>query len=203
MNPVRLCRRNPCKGRSPSGIYDVMPLREESAIALERTQIEQAALGSQDALAALFESHSAAVHRVAYRLTMSPDDAEDIVQDVFIGLPEALAAYSGHGDFSAWLRKVVVRTTLMRMRSNRRRTATAVRAEAEKQSAISNFMLDRMAIATALAALPDDLRVVFMLSDIEGYSHSEIGKLLGIRVGTSEVRLHRARRKLRALLGDQ
>lgn len=179
-----------------------MPLREESAIALERTQIEQAALGSQDALAALFESHSAAVHRVAYRLTMSPDDAEDIVQDVFIGLPEALAAYSGHGDFSAWLCKVVVRTTLMRMRSSRRRTATAVRADAEKQNAICNFILDRMAIATALAALPNDLRVVFMLSDIEGYSHSEIGKLLGIRVGTSEVRLHRARRKLRALLGE-
>lgn len=180
-----------------------MPLREESAIALERTQIEQAALGSQDALAALFELHSAAVHRVAFRLTMSPDDAEDIVQDVFIGLPEALAAYAGHGEFSAWLRKVVVRTTLMQMRAGRRRTATAVRAEAEKQNAISNFMLDRMAIATALAALPDDLRVAFMLSDIEGYSHAEIGKLLGIRAGTSEVRLHRARRKLRALLGER
>src|SRR5450432_1674049 len=121
-----------------------MPLREESAFALERTQIEQTVLGSQDALAALFELHSAAVHRVAYRLTMSPDDAEDIVQDVFIGLPEALAAYTGDGDFSAWLRKVVVRTTLMRMRSSRRRTATAVRAEAEKQKAISNYVLDRM-----------------------------------------------------------
>jgi len=180
-----------------------MPLREASEIALERIQIEQAALGSHDALAALFELHSATVHGVAYRLTMSPDDAEDIVQDVFIGLPEALAAYSGQGDFSAWLRKVVIRTALMRMRSGRRRTATALRAEAEKQEAMSNFMLDRMAIATALATLPDDLRVVFMLSDIEGYSHSEIGKLLGIRTGTSEVRLHRARRKLRALLGDQ
>lgn len=180
-----------------------MPLREESAFALERTQIEQTVLGSQDALAALFELHSAMVHRVAYRLTMSPDDAEDIVQDVFIGLPEALAAYTGDGDFSAWLRKVVVRTTLMRMRSSRRRTATAVRAEAEKQKAISNFVLDRMAIATALAALPVDLRVVFMLSDIEGYSHAEISKLLGIRVGTSEVRLHRARRMLRALLGER
>ncbi len=68
---------------------------------------------------------------------------------------------------------------------------------------MSNFLLDRMAIATALAALPDDLRVVFMLSDIEGFSHAEIGKLLGIRRGTSEVRLHRARRRLRALLGER
>jgi RNA polymerase sigma-70 factor (ECF subfamily) len=180
----------------------VMPLREEIAIADERAQIEQAALGSPTALAALFERHSASVHRVAYRLTMSPDDAEDIVQDVFIGLPEALAAYSGDGDFSAWLRKVAVRTALMRMRSHRRRSAAAARADGEKQKAISDFVFDRLAIATALAALPNDLRIVFMLSDIEGYAHREIGALLGIRAGTSEVRLHRARRKLRALPGD-
>jgi RNA polymerase sigma-70 factor (ECF subfamily) len=109
--------------------------------------IAQAASGAHDALAALFELHSAHVHRVAYRLTMSSDDADDIVQDLFLGLPEA--------------------------------------------------------IATALLALPDDLRVVFMLRDVEGYSHSEIAALLGIRSGTAEVRLHRARRKLRALLGDR
>ena len=54
-----------------------------------------------------------------------------------------------------------------------------------------------------LLALPDDLRVVFMLRDIEGYTHAEIAALLGIRTGTAEVRLHRARRKLRALLGDR
>ena len=67
---------------------------------------------------------------------------------------------------------------------------------------MSNFILDRIAIATALRALPGNLRVVFMLRDIEGYTHAEIAELLGIRSGTAEVRLHRARRKLRALLGD-
>jgi RNA polymerase sigma factor (sigma-70 family) len=180
-----------------------MPLSEDIAAVTERTQLERAASGSADALAGLFELHAAMVHRVAYRLTMSPDDAEDIVQDVFIGLPEALAAYSGDGGFAAWLRKVTVRTTLMRMRSSRRRAATAIRAESEREAAMSNFLLDRMAIATALAALPSELRMVFMLADIEGYTHADIGGLLGIRTGTSEVRLHRARRKLRALLGDR
>ena len=184
------------------GIYVVMPASEEFAAVTERTQIEQAARGSADALAGLFERHAAMVHRVAYRLTMSADDAEDLVQDVFIGLPEALAAYSGDGGFAAWLRRVTVRTTLMRLRSSRRRAATAIRADAEKEKTMSNFLLDRMAIATALAALPDDLRLVFMLADIEGYAHAEIGGMLGIRTGTSEVRLHRARRKLRVLLGN-
>ena len=192
----------PCKDWPHGGIYGVMPLPEESAIHSEHTLLQRARLGSQDALATLFERHNTEVHRVAYRLTMSPDDAEDIVQDVFIGLPEALAAYGGAGGFAAWLRKVTVRTTLMRMRSSRRRAATAARASTEQRSAMSNFIFDRIAIATALKALPDEHRVVFVLADIEGYTHVEIATLLGIRAGTSEVRLHRARRKLRALLGD-
>ena len=180
-----------------------MPLEEEATALDEAKLILQAASGSHDALAALFELHSSQVHRLAYRLTMSADEADDIVQDLFIGLPEALNAYSGKGDFSAWLRKVAVRTTLMRMRASRRRTSTAIRAAGESDSAMSNFMLDRMAIATALAALPDDLRVAFMLRDIEGYSHAEIAAMLNIRAGTAEVRVHRARRKLRALLGER
>ena len=180
-----------------------MPLEAEATPTDEHSLIAHAASGSHDALAALFELHSAHVHRIAYRLTMSADDADDIVQDVFIGLPEALSAFSGTGDFSAWLRKVAVRTTLMRMRSSKRRAATAMRAGSEKDTAMSNFLLDRMAIATALVALPGDLRVAFMLRDIEGYSHGEIATMLGIRTGTVEVRVHRARRKLRALLGER
>jgi RNA polymerase sigma factor (sigma-70 family) len=180
-----------------------MPLPQESAPLDEGALIAQAARGSHDALASLFRRFSEQVQRVAYRLTMSADDAEDVVQDVFIGLPEALAAYDGRGDFGAWLRQVAVRTTLMRMRTHRRRAATAAKAGAQHEVAMSNFVLDRMAIATALTALPSDLRVVFLLSDIEGYSHAEIAGLLGIRRGTSEVRLHRARRKLRALLEDR
>lgn len=179
-----------------------MPLQEEVHALDERTLISQAASGSQDALAALFELHSAHVHRIAYRLTMSADDADDVVQDLFVGLPEALSAFSGTGDFAAWIRKVAVRTTLVQMRASRRRAASALRAEGEKEVEISNFILDRIAIATALRALPGNLRVVFMLRDIEGYTHAEIAELLGIRPGTAEVRLHRARRKLRTLLGD-
>jgi RNA polymerase sigma-70 factor, ECF subfamily len=53
-----------------------------------------------------------------------------------------------------------------------------------------------------MRALPNDLRVIFILRDVEGYSHTEIGSLLGILPGTSQVRLHRARRRLRTLLED-
>jgi RNA polymerase sigma-70 factor (ECF subfamily) len=78
-----------------------MPLEKELEVASETLLIQQAS-GSTGALAALFELHGALVHRVAYRLTLSADEAEDIVQDVFVGLPEALAAYGGRGAFDAW-----------------------------------------------------------------------------------------------------
>ena len=180
-----------------------MPQQGELAIGEERALLDDAAAGSAIALARLFELYSAHVQLVAYRLTMSADDAEDIVQDVFIGLPEALAAYSRQGVFAGWLRTVTVRTTLMRLRAGRRRAATALQAGDAGRTASTDGAIDRLAIEDALCSLPSDLRVVFMLADVEGYSHAEIGKLLGIRTGTSEVRLHRARRRLRALLGER
>lgn len=179
-----------------------MPLEKELDIACETLLIQQTSGGSNSALATLFERHSALVHRVAYRFTLCADDAEDIVQDVFVGLPEALAAYNARGPFEAWLRKVTVRVALVRLRSARRRSATALNAHLQRATSSSDPTLDRLALEAALRALPDDLRAVFVLSDAEGYSHSEIGKMLGILPGTSQVRLHRARRKLRALLED-
>ena len=191
-----------CKDRAPGGIYGVMPLEKELDAASETLLIQQTSGGSNSALAELFERHSALVHRVAYRLTLSADEAEDIVQDVFVGLPEALVAYAGRGTFEAWLRKVTVRVTLIRLRSARRRNATANHARLQRATSRSDPTLDRLALEAALSALPNDLRVVFVLRDVEGYSHTEIGALLGILPGTSQVRLHRARRRLRALLEE-
>jgi RNA polymerase sigma-70 factor (ECF subfamily) len=191
-----------CKDRARGGIYDVMPLERARDVASETLLIQQASGGSNDALAALFELHGALVHRVAYRLTLSADEAEDIVQEVFVGLPEALAAYGGRGAFEAWLRKVAVRVALTRLRSARRRNATAIEAQRDPARFQPDRLHDRLALEAAVKALPSDLRVVFMLRDVEGYSHAEIGSLLGILPGTSQVRLHRARRKLRALLED-
>jgi RNA polymerase sigma-70 factor, ECF subfamily len=179
-----------------------MPLENELDAASERLLIQQASGGSNSALAALFRLHSDLVHRVAYRLTLSNDEAEDVVQDVFVGLPEALGAYSASGAFDAWLRKVTVRTCLIRLRSARRREARASRGQ-RRAILDADGTVDRIAIEGAIKSLPYELRVVFILGDVEGYSHAEIGKLLGIRQGTSQVRLYRARRRLRALLEDQ
>jgi len=162
--------------------------------------IARARDGDADALGELYREHASAVMRVAYHLMASRDEAEDIVQDVFIGLPEALRKLADLGSFPAWLRRVAARTALMRLRGERRRRQSPIEG-ADGTAAPPHDGIERDAIAGALASLPDDLRTVFVLKEIEGYSHAEIASLAGITVANSEVRLHRARQRLRKTLG--
>ncbi len=163
--------------------------------------IAGARTGSGEALGRLFAEHADSLLRVAFRLTASEADAEDIVQDVFVGLPEALRHYDERGNLAAWLKRVTVRCALMRMRSEARRHETPL-AHAPEAIAQATDHASRLGIERALEQLSPNLRAVFVLHEVEGYSHVEIGELLGIRAGTSEVRLFRARAVLRAQLED-
>ena len=166
----------------------------------ERTLVDRARGGDLDALESLFRRHRAEVYRVAFHLTASPDDADDVVQDVFIGLPEAMRGLANSASLGPWLRRVAARSALMRMRGEQRRRQSALEDVGATRAAADRG-IDRMAISDAIAGLPPELRAVFVLKEIEGYSHAEIASLLAISVANSEVRLHRARRKLRARLG--
>lgn len=133
-------------------------------------------------------------------MTGQVDDAEDVLQDVFLGLPEALRSYAARGSFAAWLYRVAARTALMRLRATCRRRETRL---FESRAAPSGAgVVERLTIEAALSSLPESLRIVFVLREIEGYSHAEIGAMLGIREGASKVRLHRARRALRGFLAS-
>ena len=157
--------------------------------------------GDDGAFDALYERHATPLLRLALRLLGSEDEAEDVVQDVFIGLPLALRHYDERGSFAAWLKLVTVRTALMRRRSRERRRETPIDAHsAMNHSTAPEPVLDRIALEVAIAALPDALRDVFVLYHIEQLSHAEIASALGIRRGTAEVRLYRAIRRLRTLL---
>ena len=171
--------------------------------------------GDAGALAALFERYGPMTYRVALGLTRSEADAEDVLQDVFVGLPEALRGFEGRGSLVGWLKRVAVRAALMRRRGDRRRREVRLGdgggAADESPAAVAPEpaapagddparVLDEMTINGAIARLPEALREVFVLREVEGYSHDEIAALLGIRRGTSEVRLFRARQALREML---
>lgn len=157
--------------------------------------------GDPDALAALYAEHAAPLLALAYRVTGSAADAEDVLHDVFLGLPEALRRYEERGAFPGWLKRLTARTALMLIRRPERARSSALDAERlQGPSAPAEALADRIAIDAALATLSPALRAVFVLKMIEGFSHAEIAELLGIRVGTSEVRLARAVAHIRTFL---
>ena len=157
--------------------------------------------GESDALAALYREHGQAVYRLAYRLTGTREDAEDVVHDVFVGLPEALRRYEERGRLDSWLKRMTARVALMRIRQRGRRREVSLIAAADQSP--SPVSADGADLQEAVDALPDPLRAVLVLKEIEGYSHAEVADLLGISEGASRVRLVRALRHLRRLLGEE
>lgn len=163
--------------------------------------VECTRAGSADALAELYNRYASAAYRIAYGLTQSRADAEDVVQDLFLGLPRALKGYRGEGSLEGWIRQIAVRTALMQLRSGKRRREDPLEIVPESSgSQIQPSSVERVALERALARLPESLRVVFVLKVVEGYEHEEIAELLGITPELSRVRLFRARGELQQLL---
>jgi len=162
--------------------------------------VPAARAGNAGALGALYVQFGPALFRIAYHLTGTREDAEDVVHDVFVGLPEALARYDERGHLRNWLMRVTARVALMRIRATSRRRETGLGDTAAMPGAAPQPD-EQLTLQAAVGALPDPLRVVLILHEIEGYSHAEIAATLGIRTVTSRVRLHRALRRLRRTLG--
>lgn len=163
--------------------------------------VERVRNGDPAALADLFHQHSHAVHRIAYRITGSAYDADDVLQDVFLALPDALRTYEGTGSLEGWIKGIAVRRSLMALRKEKHRREVPLSKTAYSPGPSGpEPVVDRVALERALSDLPDSLRVVFVLKEIEGYSHDEIGDMLGIGNSASTTKLHRARKVLREKL---
>ena len=160
--------------------------------------VADAMRGYPEALSGLYSRYAKQLLAVAYRLLQSRADAEDVVHDVFVGLPEALRRYEERGSLGAWLRTITARTALMRLRELSARPLVELNdADVPARAATPD---NSLTIEHALRTLSPNLRVVLVLKEIEGFTHAEIAAMLDISVGASEVRLHRALQALRTLL---
>lgn len=153
--------------------------------------------GSTDAIAGLYRIHARSLFALAYHLTGSREDAEDIVHDVFLGLPEALRHYEERGAAEGWLKRVAARLALTRLRSIKRTREVDLQLLVDVAVPGEPLGITGIALARALSALPQTLRQVFLLKEVEGYSHAEISAFLDISVAASQVRFHRAIKHLR------
>ncbi|MBL0939271.1 MAG: sigma-70 family RNA polymerase sigma factor [Gemmatimonadaceae bacterium] len=178
------------------------PIRDQSSPTIE-SPMDLAALrrGDAAAIAECYRRHAGGLLTMLHRFIGSREDAEDIVHDVFVELPRAMAQYQEHGRFDAWLARVAVRRAIDQQR--RRKWFAPLSAVFERSD--DGQSIDRDVIAldragNALAKLSPSLRQVVVLRIMLDLTHPEIAKWLGISVQASEVRLHRAIKQLRQQL---
>ncbi|MCU0256855.1 MAG: sigma-70 family RNA polymerase sigma factor [Vicinamibacterales bacterium] len=154
---------------------------------------------------AIYRAFELPVRTLARRLVPESRQAEDLAQDVFVEVLTSLDQYEGRGSFAGWVRAITVRACLMHLRSPWRRALRWARAAdgdvteavTPVEPATSGEAVD---LERALARLGDTARAVVWLHDVEGYTHAEIGALLGGSVSFSKSQLARAHARLRELL---
>ena len=163
--------------------------------------VEHARRGVSAAIAELYKRYAADLFRLAFRMTSSTADAEDTLHDIFLGLPELLRRYEHQDRLLAWLRATTIRLIWTKMRRERRHDRQSGSwSEAENVAAPTPDPWGAMDLERSMSLLPDALRTVFVLRQLEDFTHDEIAKLLGITSGASRVRFLRALRRLRQLL---
>jgi RNA polymerase sigma-70 factor (ECF subfamily) len=169
----------------------------------ELLTIRRAIGGDELALRALWTRHAPHIDLVVRRLVgQDADLAADIAQEVWIQIFRALPSYRGDSQFGTWAHRIAVNRTLNALRKTRR--LASIETAVEEDSAAIEMDTDRSFLAASIEAAARQLspgaRAVFVLHDVEGYTHEEIARELGITAGGSKSQLFKARAKLRKLL---
>jgi len=171
----------------------------------ERHLIARVLSGEAAAERELYETHVDRVYRLAYRMTGDDALARDCTQDTFVRVFERLAEFRGDAAVGTWIHAVAVSVVLNTLRTVRRIHTRELpeeeAAELGHQPRATEPDLRRR-LREAIDRLPPKLRIVFVMHDVEGYTHEEIGGALGVPVGTSKAQLFRARAQLRDALVD-
>ena len=171
----------------------------------ERELIARVRAGDGAAERALYDAHVDRIYRLTFRLTGDDHLAREFTQDTFVRAFERLGSFRGEAKLSTWLHAIATSVTLNALRKVKR----FHRRETELDDAATVTAVERAAepdlkrrLAQAIDALAEGYRTVFVMHDVEGYTHAEIGATLGIETGTSKAQLSRARAKLRDALAD-
>jgi len=173
--------------------------------------VKRAQQGDPDAFASLFHTHKARIYSICLRMTNNTAEAEDLTQDAFMQVFRKLATFRGDSALSTWLYRIAVNTVLMHFRKKALRQisldepynqdARLVRREYGSRDDRLSGCVDRIALTRAIRELPDGYRTIFLLHEVEGYEHQEIAELLDCSVGNSKSQLHKAKLRIRELLG--
>lgn len=146
----------------------------------------------------LYDKYKRAMYTLAYRLTGNFDDADDVLQDAFIDIFRNLQNFRGESTIGAWIKTIVIRKAYKNLKG----PVMPENIEDYQNVVItlSHEKIDAEYLEKAILSLPDGYRTVFLMLEIEGYTHKEVSEILGITEGTSKSQLFYAKKRLREML---
>ncbi len=171
------------------------------AKAVDPGVVLRAQQGDMQAHESLFRAYGPAVYTMARRMLASSSQAEDVLQETFVEVIRKISSYRGEAELSHWIRRIAVNKCLMHLRSawvsKRGGDNDAIDRVAAPGRERADLALD---LEQALSLLPATSRAVVWLHDVEGYTHKEIGGLMGRTASFSKSQLARAHERLREFL---
>ncbi len=179
--------------------------------------LEQLKAGDEKAFAAIIDRYSAQTYRIARTITGNPQDAEDVVQDVFLTVFRKIGSFEGRSAFSTWLYRITVNAAMMKVRGREVRAEEDLErwlpvfdAEGRHLQPVEDWSANPEKVLLqqerpeivhqALGTLPAEYRVVVALRDLQGLSGEEVAEILGLSLAAVKSRLHRGRLALREKL---
>jgi RNA polymerase sigma-70 factor (ECF subfamily) len=170
--------------------------------------VERIRGGDGTAFEALYRQHATRLYNLASRMTGAKGEADDLLQDIFLLAYRKIASFRGDSSLGTWLYRLAMNHCLDVLRNRQTRMgqqtdsldepeAAPVASPVPILSAVSRIDLER-----AIATLPPACRAAFLLHDVEGFGHQEVGTMLGVSEGTSKSQVHKARMRIRAYLAN-
>jgi RNA polymerase sigma-70 factor (ECF subfamily) len=152
-----------------------------------------------------YRLYGSRLYHVAWRMLGNAADAEDALQEVFLQAFRKIGTFKGDAALGTWLYRLAMNLCLDRLRSRstregRHTESLDARAVTGRAVAVRELVVNRLDLERAIARLPEGARAAFVLHDVEGFDHKEVGAILGVSEGTSKSQVHKARMKLREWL---
>jgi RNA polymerase sigma-70 factor (ECF subfamily) len=159
--------------------------------------------GDTEAFEGLYRRHAARVYALTCRMAGSPDEGEDLLQEIFLQAYRKLGSFKGDATLGTWLYRLAINHCLdfVRSRQGKNRKLTDALDDGVIEPAVPpDVPVTRIDLERAVQSLPDGCREAFVLHDVEGFDHKEVGRMLGIAEGTSKSQVFKARMRLREQL---
>ena len=168
----------------------------------ETELIEGCLRQEQAAQRLLYDRYKTALYTLAYRITGDFDEANTTLQDTFMTVFRQLAQFRSEATLGAWIKAILIRKAYQSVQKTKHLAFVADLPTDALTIDWGNDQINAEHLETAILNLPEGCRTIFVLAEVEGYTHREIAEMLSISEGTSKSQLNYAKKRLRAILGE-